>query len=349
MPGVKYVDWPVADPGGQDEATVRRIIADLDDRVRTLLVELVPDIDLPPSVLVAARGRGRTAPAVVGRPRSASGTASIAARSPGPSYAGQRRSPITHSSRWCASGLLPSPRGDRPAVTCAPDHGRRSGADDGTDHHVPRVVHAGVDPRIGRPRRKQPDRHGQPRQVPADRVGERERRRGVTGREGGRFRHRTNRRPERGGSARSGRRRRASGFMPRLTVAEVAPIATRPRAPPGARVSRRAGRSRRRCPATGASSSRHSRAGERARPTPGWGYPPQPDTPPGPPRPARAMPPPTRTRTRRASTRRQGVLDPVLLVRGGMGRLGVAELAGARWWSWPSLAVTGVLYTPVHS
>jgi arsenate reductase len=51
VPGVKYVDWPVADPGGQDEATVRGIIADLDGRVRSLLVELVPDIDLPKSVL----------------------------------------------------------------------------------------------------------------------------------------------------------------------------------------------------------------------------------------------------------------------------------------------------------
>ena len=51
VPGVKYVDWPVADPGGQDEETVRRIIADLDARVRNLLVELVPDIELPPSVL----------------------------------------------------------------------------------------------------------------------------------------------------------------------------------------------------------------------------------------------------------------------------------------------------------
>jgi protein-tyrosine-phosphatase len=53
VPGVRYVDWPVDDPGGQDEATVRRIVADLDDRVRRLLVELVPDLDLPPSV---ARG-----------------------------------------------------------------------------------------------------------------------------------------------------------------------------------------------------------------------------------------------------------------------------------------------------
>ena len=51
VPGVKYVDWPVADPGGQDEDTVREIIADLDGRVRNLLAELVPDIELPPSVL----------------------------------------------------------------------------------------------------------------------------------------------------------------------------------------------------------------------------------------------------------------------------------------------------------
>jgi arsenate reductase (thioredoxin) len=57
VPGVKYVDWPVADPGGQDEATVREIIADLDGRVRALLVELVPDIELPPSALL----RGPTA------------------------------------------------------------------------------------------------------------------------------------------------------------------------------------------------------------------------------------------------------------------------------------------------
>jgi arsenate reductase len=54
VPGVKYVDWPVDDPGGQDEATVRRIVADLDARVRALLVELVPDIELPPSVVTQA-------------------------------------------------------------------------------------------------------------------------------------------------------------------------------------------------------------------------------------------------------------------------------------------------------
>ncbi len=51
VPGVTYRDWPVADPGGQDPQTVRRIIADLDVRVRDLLAELVPDLTLPASVL----------------------------------------------------------------------------------------------------------------------------------------------------------------------------------------------------------------------------------------------------------------------------------------------------------
>lgn len=55
VPGVRYVDWPVADPGGQDPATVRAIIADIDGRVRGLLGDLVPDLDLPPSVLVPRR------------------------------------------------------------------------------------------------------------------------------------------------------------------------------------------------------------------------------------------------------------------------------------------------------
>ncbi|RYU14778.1 low molecular weight phosphatase family protein [Nocardioides iriomotensis] len=51
VPGVTYVDWPVDDPGGQDDATVLRIVGDLDVRVRRLVVDLVPDIDLAPSVL----------------------------------------------------------------------------------------------------------------------------------------------------------------------------------------------------------------------------------------------------------------------------------------------------------
>ena len=51
VPGVRYVDWPVDDPRGQDDAEVRRIVADLDARVRDLLGELVPDLELPASVL----------------------------------------------------------------------------------------------------------------------------------------------------------------------------------------------------------------------------------------------------------------------------------------------------------
>ena len=54
MLGVRYVDWPVADPAGQDEATVRAIVADLDAWVSALLVELVPDLVLPSSVLTDA-------------------------------------------------------------------------------------------------------------------------------------------------------------------------------------------------------------------------------------------------------------------------------------------------------
>ena len=53
VPGVKYVDWPVDDPGGQDPETVRGIVADIDGRVRAMLTELVPDLELPDSVLAA--------------------------------------------------------------------------------------------------------------------------------------------------------------------------------------------------------------------------------------------------------------------------------------------------------
>ncbi|HWJ82528.1 MAG TPA: heat-shock protein HtpX [Nocardioides sp.] len=54
VPGVTYRDWPVDDPGGQDEPTVRRIIAELDTRVRDLLQELAPGLSLPPSVVAPA-------------------------------------------------------------------------------------------------------------------------------------------------------------------------------------------------------------------------------------------------------------------------------------------------------
>ncbi len=51
VPGAHYRDWPLDDPRGQDDPTVRRIIADIDTRVRDLIRELVPDLELPPSVV----------------------------------------------------------------------------------------------------------------------------------------------------------------------------------------------------------------------------------------------------------------------------------------------------------
>ena len=42
VPGKRYEDWPVDDPKGQDLDTVRRIVDDLDVRVRALLAELLP-------------------------------------------------------------------------------------------------------------------------------------------------------------------------------------------------------------------------------------------------------------------------------------------------------------------
>jgi protein-tyrosine-phosphatase len=53
--GARYTDWELDDPKGQDEAGVRRIVADIDGRVRQLLGELVPALELPPSVLARAR------------------------------------------------------------------------------------------------------------------------------------------------------------------------------------------------------------------------------------------------------------------------------------------------------
>ena len=40
FPGKRYLDWEVQDPAGQDLETVRRIVDDIDARVRHLLVEL---------------------------------------------------------------------------------------------------------------------------------------------------------------------------------------------------------------------------------------------------------------------------------------------------------------------
>jgi arsenate reductase len=49
--GARYADWPLDDPKGQDKATVQRIVADIDGRVRRLLAELVPDHPLPASLV----------------------------------------------------------------------------------------------------------------------------------------------------------------------------------------------------------------------------------------------------------------------------------------------------------
>lgn len=51
VPGAQYRDWPLDDPKGQDAATVKAIIADIDARVRELVSELVPDLHLRPSLL----------------------------------------------------------------------------------------------------------------------------------------------------------------------------------------------------------------------------------------------------------------------------------------------------------
>jgi arsenate reductase (thioredoxin) len=40
FPGKRYEDWNVDDPAGQDVATVRVIVDDIDARVRTLLADL---------------------------------------------------------------------------------------------------------------------------------------------------------------------------------------------------------------------------------------------------------------------------------------------------------------------
>ncbi|HMC69790.1 MAG TPA: arsenate reductase ArsC [Mycobacteriales bacterium] len=40
FPGKRYEDWPVDDPAGQDLVTVRRIVDDIDERVRALVAEM---------------------------------------------------------------------------------------------------------------------------------------------------------------------------------------------------------------------------------------------------------------------------------------------------------------------
>ena len=44
FPGTRYQDWPVDDPAGQDLPAVRRIVDEIDLRVRGLLAELDVDV-----------------------------------------------------------------------------------------------------------------------------------------------------------------------------------------------------------------------------------------------------------------------------------------------------------------
>ena len=40
FPGKRYEDWPVEDPAGKDLETARRVVAEIDERVRALLASL---------------------------------------------------------------------------------------------------------------------------------------------------------------------------------------------------------------------------------------------------------------------------------------------------------------------
>jgi arsenate reductase (thioredoxin) len=53
--GARYEDWPIEDPQGQAVAVVREIVHDIDERVRDLLRNLLPDTHFPAS---AFAGRG---------------------------------------------------------------------------------------------------------------------------------------------------------------------------------------------------------------------------------------------------------------------------------------------------
>jgi protein-tyrosine-phosphatase len=61
VPGKRVVDWAVADPKGQPENAVRQIVADLDERVRALLLELAPELRLPAALTSAFRS-GQVSP-----------------------------------------------------------------------------------------------------------------------------------------------------------------------------------------------------------------------------------------------------------------------------------------------
>lgn len=47
FPGKRYLDWQVEDPAGQDRVSARRIVADIEIKVRSLLGELGLDVGEP--------------------------------------------------------------------------------------------------------------------------------------------------------------------------------------------------------------------------------------------------------------------------------------------------------------
>lgn len=49
-PGTRYLDWALDDPAGQSIDAVRPIRDDIDQRIRGLISELVPDFQLPAPV-----------------------------------------------------------------------------------------------------------------------------------------------------------------------------------------------------------------------------------------------------------------------------------------------------------
>jgi hypothetical protein len=127
-----------------------------------------------------------------------------------------------HAKAACHAGPLSlhSARGGgEHAVGRRSDHCSHSGSHCGADYDVGRVVDPGVDARVGDRASQQSQRHRHEREMTADGVGECEGRRGMTGRKG---------RGAGSGPARSGRRRSASGLMPKFTVAEVTPMETTP-------------------------------------------------------------------------------------------------------------------------
>lgn len=67
FPGKRYLDWTVDDPFGQPLDVVRRIVDDIDGRIRTLLAELLPGEALaePPEVVGVPDSLAAGAPVII--------------------------------------------------------------------------------------------------------------------------------------------------------------------------------------------------------------------------------------------------------------------------------------------